>query len=308
MRIVFMGTTYFSNVVLQTLIDEGYDVVGVVTQPDRKQGRKRILTPPQTKVLAEKYGIPVLQPERIRDEYEPVLNLKPDCIVTCAYGQIIPKEIIDYPPLKCLNVHASILPKYRGGAPIHKAIMNGEKETGVTLMHMDEGMDTGDMLAIQKVSIDHEDTFGDVEAKLMDASVTLIKEDFKAYLKGDLEAVKQDDDKATYAYAIKREEEFVSFKKDIDSIYNHIRGMIPWPVSYGVLDNQNIKFHGVIMERKDHNFELGEVIDVTEVGVFVAVLGGIIKLTSVQPANKPKMKNIDVVNGYRDSWKGRRFE
>lgn len=308
MRIVFMGTTVFSNVVLQQLIDDGYDVVGVVTQPDRKVGRKRVLTAPLTKQLAEKYKIPVYQPEKIRHEYQPVLDFEPDVIVTCAYGQIIPKEIIDYPKYKCLNVHASLLPKYRGGAPIHKAIINGEDETGVTLMHMDVGMDTGDMLAMRSVPIDVDDTFGDVEAKLMVASKTLMHVDFKDYIDGKLNPIKQNDVEASYAYAIKRSEEFVSFKGDIDTIYNHIRGLIPWPVGYGMLEETLIKFHGVQKFIKENDKTPGEILKIDETGVHVAVQGGIIVLTQVQPANKPKMQNQDVMNGFSDIWVGKVFD
>ena len=308
MRVVFMGTTPFSNVVLQQLIDDNYNVVGVITQPDRKVGRKRILTPPVTKILANKYNIEVYQPESIRKEFQPVLDMKPDVIMTCAYGQIVPKVILDYPKYGALNVHASLLPKYRGGAPIHKAIIEGEIETGVTLMHMDVGMDTGDILAKRKVSIEHQDTFGDVEAKLMDVTKLLIQEDFKAYLAGNLNPIKQNDEEATYAYAIKRDEEFVSFKKNIYEIYNHIRGMIPWPVSYGNLDGDAIKFHGVKMVEKDHDELAGTIFAVDEMGVHVYVDGGIIILTEVQPANKPKMKNQDVMNGYGSLWKGKVLE
>ncbi len=308
MRVVFMGTTPFSNVVLQQLIDDNYDVVGVVTQPDRKVGRKQVVTPPHTKLLAEKYKIPVFQPEKIRTEYQPVLDFKPDVIVTCAYGQIVPEVILNYPKYKCLNVHASLLPKYRGGAPIHKAIIQGEKETGVTLMFMDKGMDTGAMLAKRVVSIDDEDTFGDVEQKMMGISRDLIHIDFKNYLEGKIEPIAQDEHLATYAYAIKREEEYVSFKKEIDTIYNHIRGMIPWPGSYGVLEGSNVKFHGVKKILTRHDKPLGTIVEVDELGVHVAVDGGIILLTSVQPANKPKMSNIDIVNGYKSMWKGKVFE
>lgn len=308
MRVVFMGTTPFSNVVLQQLIDDGYNVVGVITQPDRKVGRKRILTPPVTKTLARTHNIDVYQPESIRKEYEPILEMEPDVIVTCAYGQIVPKVILDFPKYGALNVHASLLPKYRGGAPIHKAIINGETETGVTLMHMDVGMDTGDMLAKRPVSIASTDTFGDVEAKLMEVTKKLIQSDLRSYLAGNLTAIKQDDEKATYAYAIKRDEEFVSFKKNIYKIYNHIRGMIPWPVSYGILDGDAIKFHGVTMIESTHNEIAGTIFEIDESGVHVYVEGGVIVLTQVQPANKPKMNNQDIMNGYGSLWKGKVFE
>ena len=184
MKILFMGTTVFSNVILNQLIEDGYEIVGVVTQPDRPFGRKKELKAPITKELALAHDIPVLQPERIKDATDDIRNLNPDCIVTCAYGQIVPKEILEIPRYKSLNVHASLLPKYRGGAPIHKAVVNGNTETGVTLMFMDVGMDSGDMLYKESVAIDPDDTFGDVEAKLMEASKTLIHDGLSLYFKG----------------------------------------------------------------------------------------------------------------------------
>ncbi len=308
MKILFMGTTVFSNVILNQLIEDGYEIVGVVTQPDRPFGRKKELKAPITKELALAHDIPVLQPERIKDATDDIRNLNPDCIVTCAYGQIVPKEILEIPRYKSLNVHASLLPKYRGGAPIHKAVVNGNTETGVTLMFMDVGMDSGDMLYKESVTIDPDDTFGDVEAKLMEASKTLIHDGLSLYFKGKIKGEAQNLDDVTFAYAIKREEEFVSFQKDIDDIYNHIRGFIPWPTSFGKLEDLNIKIHGAKKITKDHQDTIGEIVDVSLEGVKVAVNGGYILLTSVQPAGKPKMKNQDVVNGYASIWKGKRFQ
>lgn len=307
MRLIFMGTTEFSCVVLQQLIDDGYNVVGVVTQPDRPFGRKKVLKAPAVKEMAIKNNIPVCQPERIKNSVEEVLAMEPDCIVTCAYGQIVPKAILEYPKLGCLNVHASLLPKFRGGAPIHKSIIAGEKETGVTLMMMDIGMDSGDMLAKQSVSIDFDDTFGDVEYKLKEVSKVLIHHDFANYLAGKIVPEQQDESQVTYAYAIKREEEFVSFKRDGMDIYNHIRGLIPWPVGYAILDDTNLKIHGVKYIQQSHDYPINKIIDINDEGIHVSVQGGILCLTKVQPAGKPVMKNIDIVNSYAKIWKGKEF-
>ncbi len=308
MKILFMGTTSFSNVVLNQLIKDQYDIVAVVTQPDRPFGRKKELKQPDTKILALEHGIKVLQPEVIKDALEDIKALAPDCIITCAYGQIVPKSILDIPVFKSLNVHASLLPKYRGGAPIHKSIMAGDTQTGVTLMFMDVGMDTGDMLAKETVSILEDDTFGDVEFKLKEASIKLIKEALPRYFKGELIAEVQDESQASYAYAIKREEEFVSFKKSGISIYNQIRGLIPWPSSYGVLEGLNIKFHGAQFIKNQHQEPFGKVLKVDQQGVLVAVDGGFILLTSVQPAGKSKMRNEDLANGFGALWKGKVFD
>lgn len=307
MRVIFMGTTEFSCVVLNQLLEDGYNVVGVVTQPDRPFGRKRVLKASAVKEMALVHNIEVVQPVNIRKEMDLVLDLEPDLIVTCAYGQIVPKAILDYPKYKNLNVHASLLPKYRGGAPIHKSIINGDSETGVTLMLMDVGMDSGEMISKRSVDIAFDDTFGDVEAKLMEVSKDLIHSDLPKYLDKTLLPVKQDESEVTHAYAITREEEYISFKKPGVDVYNHIRGLVPWPVGYGVLDDVNIKLHGAKFVEKNHSYEFGLVLDVNQDGVDVAVDGGIITLTKVQPSGKPVLKMVDVVNGYGHLWKGKVF-
>ncbi|WP_331836206.1 methionyl-tRNA formyltransferase [Erysipelothrix piscisicarius] len=304
MRVMFMGTTHFSCVVLQQLLDDGYDVVAVVTQPDRPFGRKKVLKAPPVKELALKHEIPVIQPIKIKESIEDVLKFEPDLVVTCAYGQIVPKAILDYPKFLCLNVHASLLPKYRGGAPIHWSIIRGEKETGVTLMRMDVGMDSGDMLASRRVSIDDHDMMGDVESKLMAASKILIQEDLRAYLEGDLSFVPQNKEHVTLAYTIQREDEFVSFNRSVFDVYNHIRGLIPWPVGYGVVEGMNVKFHGVTMSESSHSYAPGEVISVDESGLTVACVNGSVTITLIQPAGKPITSAHDFANGLGRNWKG----
>lgn len=308
MRVMFMGTTPFSCVVLKQLLDDGYDVVAVVTQPDRPFGRKKVLKAPPVKVLAQEYQIPVIQPKRIKESVDEVLSFEPDLVVTCAYGQIVPKAILDYPKFLCLNVHASLLPKYRGGAPIHWSIIRGEKETGVTLMRMDVGMDSGDMLASRSVVIEDTDMMGDVEAKLMDVSKTLIHEDLKAYLEGNLDFVPQDKEKVTLAYTIQRDDEFITFNRDVVEVYNHIRGLIPWPVGYGTIEGMNVKFHGVTMSDTKHAYEPGVVVSVDEAGLTIACIDGTVTITKIQPAGKPVTSAHDFANGLGRNWKGKRFE
>lgn len=308
MKILFMGTTPFSCVVLKQLIDDGHEIAGVVTQPDRPVGRKRILTPSPIKVMAQEYGFHVIQPHRIKESEDEIIALDVDCIVTCAYGQIVPVSILYAPRLRSVNVHASLLPKYRGGAPIHWSIIRGERETGVTLMFMDKGMDSGDMLAQRSVEIADADTFGDVEAKLMDASKILIHEDLNAYFEGKLQAKKQDASQVTYAYTIQRDDEYVSFQRQGLSVYNHLRGLIPWPVGYGILDSTAIKIHSVSYRESQHSYAAGEVIDFTDEGLYVAVEGGIVKCKSIQISGKPIQSNRDILNGVGRHWKGRRFE
>ena len=307
MRVVFMGTTPFSCVVLNQLLVDGYDVVGVVTQPDRPFGRKKILKPSVVKEMALEHGIAVLQPEKIKQEIDGILDLKADLIVTCAYGQLVPQKILNAPALGCLNVHASLLPKFRGGAPIHWAIIRGETQTGVTLMHMDVGMDSGDMIAKRAVSIDHLDTMGDVEAKLMNASKTLIHEDLAAFLLGKLASIKQDEAAVSIAYTIKSADELIDFNAPVEAVYNHIRGLIPWPVGYAMLEGKRVKFHGVRVEKSQADTLPGLIVNVDETGVCIQCVGGCVRITKIQPEGKPAVMAADFFNGTQKEWEGKRF-
>ncbi len=307
MRVIFMGTTPFSVVILQQLLDDGHEVVAVVTQPDRPFGRKRILKASPVKELALERGIDVLQPERIRDSVEDVLSYKPDLIMTCAYGQLVPRKILEAPKYLALNVHASLLPKYRGGAPMHWSIIKGEKETGVTLMRMDVGMDSGGMLSSRTVQIEDEDMMSDVEAKLMEVSKSLIHTDLPLYLDGKLDFVEQDPDQVTFAYTISREDEYIDFSRNVVDVYNHIRGLISWPVSYAVLEGVNVKFHGVIKFEENHTQTPGTILDVSEEGVDIACVGGFVRIDKIQPAGKPLILAHDFVNGMGRDWKGKVF-
>ena len=307
MRVIFMGTTPFSCVVLETLIKNGYDLVAVVTQPDRPFGRKKVLKASPVKEMALEHGIPVVQPENIRTDVDSVLQYQPDLVVTCAYGQIVPKVILDSPKYLCLNVHASLLPKYRGGAPIHWSIINGDQETGVTLMRMDPGMDSGGMLAQRSVSIEANDVMSDVEAKLMAASVPLIEQDLPRYLKGELEFVEQNPDEVTLAYTIQRKDEFVSFDRGVQDVYNHIRGLISWPVGYGILEDVNIKLHRVEMVEDEHTYDAGTIVALNDEGIHVAARGGYIIIKRLQAAGKPAVNAQDAIHGLAQDWKGKRF-
>ena len=307
MRVIFMGTTPFSCVVLKQLLDDGYNLVAVVTQPDRPFGRKKVLKASPVKEMALEHQIDVLQPEKIKEASELVLSYKPDLILTCAYGQIVPESILNFPKYKALNVHASLLPKYRGGAPIHWSIIRGEDETGVSLMRMDKGMDSGGVLSQRSVPIEDADMMSDVESKLMDVSKDLIHIDLKEYLSGNLEFVEQDEAKVTLAYTIQREDEFIDFNRDVKDVYNHIRGLISWPGAYALLDNVAIKFRGVQYLEVSHQNKPGLIVEFDPEFIKVACLNGYILLTSVQVAGKAKMSLQDVLNGVGQSWKGKIF-
>lgn len=298
-RIVFMGTPDFSVSVLEGLINSNYNLVAVVTQPDKPVGRDGKVKISPVKECALKYDIPIFQPIRIRKEYEKVLEYKPDIIITCAYGQIIPKEIIDYPKYKCINVHASLLPKYRGGAPIHHSIINGDKKTGITIMHMDYGMDNGDILFQKEIEISDIDTAETLFDKLKILGRDLLIEKMPYIIKGEIEPIKQNEDEVTYAYNIKPEDEVVDFNKKTIEIYNQIRGLNSWPVAYTMLDNKRIK----IWESKISNINIegtpGEIVSLTNDGIGIKTIDGVILLTLIQPEGKKKMNAKDFINGIR---------
>ncbi|PFA68994.1 methionyl-tRNA formyltransferase [Bacillus sp. AFS015802] len=298
-KVIFMGTPDFSVPVLQSLIDENYDVIAVVTQPDRPVGRKRILTPPPVKVAAEKHGIPVYQPEKIKNEEElnQVLALKPDLIVTAAFGQILPNELLEAPQYGCINVHASLLPELRGGAPIHYSILQGKKKTGITIMYMVEKLDAGDIISQVEVDIEERDHVGTLHDKLSAAGAKLLIETIPPLLEGEITPVKQDDAEATFARNIKREQEKIDWTKDGEEVYNHIRGLHPWPVAYTTFDGSVMKVWWG--EKVNVNpSSPGEIISVEEDGFVVATGNAIgIKLTDIQPSGKKRMSAKDYLRG-----------
>ncbi|WP_430509384.1 methionyl-tRNA formyltransferase [Gottfriedia solisilvae] len=299
-KIVFMGTPDFSVPVLRRIIEDGYEVVGVVTQPDRPVGRKRVLTPPPVKVEALKHNIPVLQPEKIRlkEETDKVLALNPDLIVTAAFGQILPKEILESPKFGCINVHASLLPELRGGAPIHYSIIQGKSETGVTIMYMVEKLDAGDMLARVVVPIEEKDHVGSLHDKLSIAGADLLSETVPALLKGEITPEKQDESKVTFAWNIKREEERIDWSKSGEEIYNHVRGLHPWPVAYTTLNGEVLKVWWSEKVEGHQNSNPGEIIEVQNDGIIVATGNQTaIKITDLQPSGKKRMEAKQYING-----------
>ena len=296
MKIVFMGTPDFAVNVLQGLIDN-YDVVGVVSQPDKRIGRHQVLTNTPVKELALKYDIPVFQPIRIREDYEDILNLNPDLIVTCAYGPIIPKAILDYPRLGCINVHASLLPKLRGGAPIHKSIIDDYGTTGVTIMYMDVKMDSGDIISQREVKILDSDNLESLHDKLSEVGTSLLLDTLPSIIDGSNSRTKQNEDEVTYAYNIKREEEHIDFSKTSREVFNLIRGLCPVPSSNAILDEKEMKIYKSIISSKNYNGEYGEIVDITKEGIVVKTGDAAIILTEVKPFGKKKMDANSYVNG-----------
>lgn len=304
-KIVFMGTPDFSTGVLEMLIEE-HDVIAVVTQPDRPVGRKKVLTPPPVKVVAIKHDIPVYQPEKLNhsSELEEIINLKPDLIVTAAFGQLLPKSLLDAPKYKAVNVHASLLPRYRGGAPIHYAVMNGEKKTGVTIMYMAEKLDAGNIISQDEIDIKENDTVGDVHDQLAVLGTELLKRTLRTIFNGTNESIPQDESLVSFASNISREDERIDWTKDAQSIHNHIRGLSPWPVAYTTMNDKNLKlWRSEIVENVKG--EPGEIVETTKDLIIVATGSEDgVALTEIQLAGKKRVKSRDYLSGLQSKIDG----
>lgn len=297
-----MGTPEFSVPILESLVKSDYEIVLVVTQPDRPKGRKRIITPPPVKQVAEKLSLPVFQPEKLRDEYEEVIQAKPDLIVTAAYGQLLPNELLEAPPFGCINVHASLLPELRGGAPIHYSILEGKQETGITIMYMVEKLDAGDILTQANVPIETEDHVGILHDKLSEQGASLLIETLPKLFNDELTPIPQDEDKATFAPNIKREQEWIDWNENQLDIYNHIRGLHPWPVAYTTYKGKTMKIWWGEMDDFEYDGEPGEIIKINNQENFVVVCGDKrgIRITEIQPAGNKRMTVKDYLQGSLD--------
>lgn len=301
-RIVFMGTPDFAVPVLKTIIDSPYEVVLVVTQPDRPVGRKKVLTPPPVKAEAEKCGIPVFQPEKIRTDYAEIIEAKPDLIVTVAYGQILPNELLEAPSFGSVNVHASLLPKLRGGAPIHYAILQGDEKTGITIMYMVEELDAGDMIVQKEIDIDPIDNVGSLHDKLSRVGAKLLSETLPNIFDRTIQPKKQLEKEATFAPNIQREVEKIDWTKDSLDVYNHIRGLNPWPVAYTKLAGKQMKLWQSRLVDKTFNGVPGEIVEKTPNHTIIVACGDKkgIELVEIQPAGSKKMTTEDYLRGSSD--------
>lgn len=309
MKIVFMGTPDFAVPVLEGLI-ENYEVVLVVSQPDKKVGRHQVLTNTPIKEVALKNNIEVFQPVKIKEDYQKIIDINPDLIVTCAYGQIIPKELLDCPRLGCINVHASLLPNLRGGAPIHKAIIDGYDKTGITIMYMDVKMDNGDIISQREIEILDSYNLEDLHDKLSVIGKELLLDTMPSIIDGSNNRIKQDEELVTYAYNIQREEEHINFNKSSREIFNLIRGLCPVPGANAVLDDKEVKIYGsIIGNNKYSNKVCGEICSVNKEGISVCTGDGEIIITEIKPFGKKKMDAYSYVNGIgKDNLIGKVFK
>ncbi|GAA0299127.1 methionyl-tRNA formyltransferase [Gracilibacillus halotolerans] len=296
--IVFMGTPDFAVPVLEALIDQQYKIDLVVTQPDRPKGRKKQLTPPPVKVAAEQHGIPIFQPEKIKNDWGAIKEVNPDLIITAAFGQILPKELLDFPSKGCINVHASLLPKLRGGAPIHYSIIEGHKETGISIMYMTEKLDAGDIISQQAIPIEEKDNVGTLHDKLAKVGSELLIRTLPDFLNGNIDARKQEEAEVTYAPNIKREDERIDWSREQEVIFNQIRGLCPWPVAFTQFEGKTMKVWQAEKSDIISDKEPGTIHAIEADGILI-VTGSrkTIKITELQPAGKKRMQVEDFLRG-----------
>jgi len=294
-----MGTPDFALASLDKLIDGGYEIAAVVTQPDRPKGRGKKLTPPPVKERALGAGLRVLQPERVKDSgfIEALKELSPDIIIVVAYGQILPEEIINLPAMGCINVHASLLPKYRGAAPINWCIINGESRTGVTTMYMDKGMDTGDILLQRETEIGENETAGELHDRLAALGADLLLETLEGLQRNEVERKAQDHSAATYAPQLVRENGRVDWNLDAKSIYNIIRGTNPWPGCYTVYKGERMKlWEAKVLEQKSRG-TAGKVLEAGHGGMLVQAGSGTLLVTKIQMPSSRVMTVDEYLRG-----------
>lgn len=311
--ILFMGTPGFAVPCLQQLHQQGHWIVGVVTQPDRPQGRKKQLLPTPVKSKSLELGLPVYQPSSIKstEVLDEIARLQPDLVVTAAYGQILPEALLSLPPFGCINVHASLLPKYRGGAPIHHAIMNGEKTSGVTIMYMERGLDTGDMINQAQISISRQDTVGDLFDRLSWLGAELLSSTLPTLLDGSASAIPQNHSEATYAPNIKKEDEQINWARSSEEIYNQVRGMNPWPGAYTLWDGKRLKIWKCLDPLQHTSASVtdslpGTVLTVMEKGMEIRTGDGSIWVSELQPSGKKAMTAAQFYRG-KPATPGTRF-
>lgn len=296
-NIIFMGTPDFSATVLEGLLaDKAYNILAVVTQPDRAVGRKKEIKMTPVKEVALAHNLPVYQPEKLScsEEMAELMTLGADGIVTAAFGQFLPTKLLDSVDF-AVNVHASLLPKYRGGAPIHYAIINGDKEAGVTIMEMVKEMDAGDMIAKDATSITDEDNVGTMFDKLAILGRDLLLRTLPDYIAGNITPEPQDSSQATFSPNITPEEERIDWHRPARDVFNHIRGLNPWPVAHTLLDGKRFKIYEASIAQGQG--KPGEIIEKGKKSLVVATSDGAIALKTVQPAGKPRMSIVDFLNG-----------
>ena len=297
LRVVFMGTPEISATVLKALINDGYNIVGVIAQPDKPVGRKGILEKVPTKVVAEAFNIPVFQPVKIRLENDFLKELKPDVIVTVAYGQIVSQEVLDVPKYGCLNLHGSLLPKYRGASPIQTALINNDKVSGMTLMQMIYKMDAGKMYDKEIVEISPEDNSTSLFIKMGDAASRLIIRSLPLYIDGKLPGEEQNEEEATYCKMIKPEQEKLDFLLKGEEINGYIRALSDIPGGYVYLNDQKLKIFKAKYLNEEFAGDIGEIVKADKFGLYIKVVDGVLSILELQKEGKKRMDYRSFING-----------
>ena len=296
-KVIFMGTPEFAVPILQMLI-ENTEVILVVTQPDKEVGRKKEKKFSPIKELAIKNNIETFQPIKIKEDYKYILEKNPDIIITCAYGQIIPNELIETPKYGAINVHASLLPKLRGGAPIHHAIIDGYKKTGITIMYMSSKMDAGDIISQKEITINEKENVGTLHDKLSKIGTELLKETLPLIFEQKNERIKQNEEEVTFGYNITREEEKIDFNKTAEQVYNQIRGLNPFPLAYAILNEEETKIIEANINEKTIG-KVGKITEITKNSIIVKCKDKSIEITKIKPFGKRIMEVKDYLNGIK---------
>lgn len=301
MKVIYMGTPDFAVPCLERLVKDGFDVVCVVTQPDKPKGRKQELSPSDVKVKALELGLHVYQPATLKtqDAYDYLSKFEPDYIIVAAYGKILPKNILDLPKYACINVHGSLLPKYRGAAPIQRSVLAGDAVTGVTTMLMNEGLDTGDMLLKSEYRIDINATAGEVFDALANASPDLLMKTIEMFTKGEITPEKQNEEDSTYAPMLSKDDAVIDWSKSALEIHNLIRGMSPWPVAYTCLDGKKLKIYSSCLTDEKTGLDVGKVKEDKDSILVACGDGMILSLTSVQLEGSKRMDAKSFLLGHK---------
>lgn len=295
-KIIFMGTPDFSVPILEAVHKE-YEIDLVISQPDRPVGRKRVMTAPPVVAAAKELGISVYQPENVsKDGLETIEQMKPDLIITAAYGQLLSEAILQAPRLGAINVHASLLPKHRGGAPIHRSIIEGDEKTGVSIMYMEKTLDSGDVIAQKEVPILNVDNVGTLHDKLSTLGRDLLLEVLPSILNSTNDRTPQNHDEATFSPNISKNDEYIDFDRSARDVFNHIRGLNPFPGGYTKLDGKRLKLYNAKFTDEKTTEPAGKILEITEDGFMVATKDELLLITEVQPAGKKRIQAVDFIN------------